>query len=101
MTEQKQFEFKPLGRKLLIRKTGKVEVWEGKILTGDVAKDAPLLGEIVDAGLGEFAEQTGEWMDTQVKTGEKVVFLEGTGATIRSHGEELLLLMERDILGTY
>lgn len=97
---QPQFRFKPLGRKLLIRKTGKINITGGTIIQADTI-NVPLLGLVIDAGVGEVNEASGLYTETTVKTGENVVFLESAAAEIKSHGEDLYLLQENAVLGTF
>jgi co-chaperonin GroES (HSP10) len=40
-------------------------------------------------------------METQIKVGENVLFLESAAADIKSHGKDLLLVQENSILGTF
>jgi co-chaperonin GroES (HSP10) len=96
-----KFQFKPFGRKLLIEKTGKLNLTEGSSIIQAESINVPLTGIVIEAGDGEWNEMSGQWMETKIKVGERVLFLESAVADIRSHGKDLFLLQENAVLGTY
>lgn len=95
------FKFKPFGRKLLIEKTGKLNLAEGSSIIQADSINVPLTGLVIEAGDGEWNEISGQWMETRIKVGENVLFLESSAADVRSHGKDLFLLQENAVLGTF
>ena len=93
-----QFTFRPFGRKILVNVTGKMSLSEGSIIQAATVA-APLIGEVIDAGEGEYAEATGVFMESKIKKGDKILFIEGSGSPVRSNGMDLLLMREDNVIG--
>ena len=64
----------------------------------DTAKEKPQQGEVLAAGPGRRAEQTGEIIPLDVKVGDTVVYSKYGGTEITIAGEDLLILTSRDVL---
>lgn len=95
------FKFIPLGRRVLVRTTGKMSLTEGSKIIQAETVQAPLMGEVIEVGEGEYATSTGVFIPTKVKKGDNVLFLEGSGGDVKSHGMDLILLNEDNLIGTY
>lgn len=88
----------PLGNRCIVRK---IEVEEeikiGSILIPEMAEKLAM-GEIVTVGIGEYAIQTGLLIPTEVKVGDRVLFLkEGGHVPLSINGEWYLLMRESNI----
>lgn len=88
---------KPLGEKILVKRSSAEEKTAGGIVLPDAAKEKPKEGEIVALGDGKLLD-SGERAKFQVKKGDKVVFTSYAGTEIDIDGEEYLLMSEDDIL---
>lgn len=88
---------KPLGDRVVVKRLEKEAVSEGGIVLPDVAKDKPILGEVIAVGLGRLLEN-GQRASMEVKKGQKVLFSKYGGNEVRYKGDEFLILREDDIL---
>ena len=87
---------RPLHTRVVVRKKEEETTSAGGIVLPGSAKDKPTQGEVVAVGPGTTLE-SGKVVELSVKVGDKVVFAEYAGATIKHEGEELLILNESDI----
>ena len=69
----------------------------GIVLTGSAAEKSTR-GEVVAVGNGRILE-SGEVRPLDVKVGDKVIFGQYAGSTVKIDGEELLILSESEIFG--
>ncbi|MBD3790503.1 MAG: co-chaperone GroES [Campylobacterales bacterium] len=83
--------FKPLGKRVLIRREEEQKTTASGIILPDNAKEKPLQGTVL--AVGEKAHKKG------ITEGDKVVFGKYAGVEITMDGEELLVLESDDILG--
>jgi chaperonin GroES len=70
----------------------------GGIVLPDSASEKPSQGEILAAGPGKIADN-GDVQKLDVKVGDKVIFGQYGGSTVKIDGEELLILAESEIFG--
>lgn len=89
---------KPLGDRVVIRRTEEGEQIKGGIIIPDSAKEKPQRGEVVGAGPGKRLEN-GQTAPMDVKAGETVLFGKYSGSDVTVDGEELLVMREEEILG--
>ena len=66
------------------------------IVLPDTAKEKPQQGEVVAIGEGKTLDN-GTKIPVEVKVGDKVIFSKYAGTEVKVHGEELIILAERDI----
>ena len=93
-------KFRPLGDRVLIKRTDEEETTEGGIVLPGSAAEKPSQGEVLAVGPGKTLEN-GEKVEVSVKVGDVVVFGQYAGNnTIKIDGEELLILNDSDLLGT-
>ena len=90
---------KPLGDKILIKRSPAQTKTDSGIYLPESAKDKPKEGKVVAVGNGILNKETGEWMPFSVKKGDSVIFSSYAGTEIKLDGEELLIMTEDDILG--
>lgn len=88
---------KPLGDRVVIRRTEEQEQIKGGIIIPDSAKEKPQRGEVVGAGPGKRLDN-GRVVPMDVKVGDKVFFGKYSGSEVTVDGEELLVMREDEIL---
>jgi len=90
-------KLKPLGDRVLVKRSEAEEKTAGGIVLPDSAKEKPKEGEVIAVGGGKTAE-TGERVALTVKKGDRVLFTSYAGNEVKVDGEEYLLMREEDIL---
>ena len=90
---------KPLGDKLLIKRSEPETKTDAGIYLPESAKDKPKEGKIIALGNGNLNKETGEYLPFTVKKGDRVIFTSYSGTEIKIDGEEYLIMTEDDILG--
>ncbi len=92
-------KFRPLGDRVLVKRTDEEQTTEGGIVLPGSAAEKPSQGEVLAVGPGKSLEN-GELQAVAVKEGDLVVFGQYAGSnTVKVDGEELVVLNEQDILG--
>ena len=90
---------RPLGDRVLVRRTDEEQTSEGGIVLPGSAAEKPSQGEVLAVGPGKSLEN-GEIQAVAVKEGDLVVFGQYAGSnTVKVDGDELVVLNEQDILG--
>ena len=86
------FGIKPLGSRVVIKKTEAVEkTASGLILTGQ-AKEVPNMAEVVAVGPGTEDEKI------EVNVGDRVIFAQYAGTEVKYDGMDYIIISQRDIL---
>jgi chaperonin GroES len=67
-------------------------------LIADSATEKPSQGEVLAAGPGK-ANENGDVRALDVKVGDKIIFGQYGGSTVKIDGEEVLILSESEIFG--
>jgi len=88
---------KPLGDRVVVRRTEEEEQAKGGIIIPDSAKEKPQRGEVVAAGPGKRGDD-GKVVALDVKAGDKVLFGKYSGSDVTVDDEDLLILREDEIL---
>jgi chaperonin GroES len=70
----------------------------GGIVLPDSAAEKPSQGEVLAVGPGKVLDN-GDVRPMDVKVGDKVIFGQYGGSTVKVSGEELLILNESEIFG--
>ena len=92
-------KFRPLGDRVLVKRTDEEKTTEGGIVLPGSAAEKPSQGEVLAVGPGKSLEN-GELQAVAVKEGDLVVFGQDAGRnTVKVDGDELVVLNEQDILG--
>jgi len=91
---------KPLGDKLIIKRSVAADRTESGIYLPESAKDTPREGKIMALGNGALNRDTGEYLPFSVKKGDRVIFSSYAGTEIKIDGGDYLIMTEDDILGT-
>ncbi|HUG82332.1 MAG TPA: co-chaperone GroES [Bryobacterales bacterium] len=90
-------KLKPLGDRVVVRRTEEAEQVKGGIIIPDSAKEKPQRGEVVAAGPGKHGDD-GKVIALDVKAGDKVLFGKYSGSDVTVDGEDVLILREDEIL---
>ena len=90
-------QLKPLNDRIVVKRMEEEEKTAGGIIIPDTAKEKPIQGEIVAAGLGKLMDD-GSRRPLDVKVGDRVLFGKYAGTDIKVGNEELLIMREDDIL---
>ena len=89
---------KPLEDRLVVKPNEAEQTTASGLVIPDTAKEKPQQGEVLAAGPGRRAENTGEIIPLDVKKGDVVVYSKYGGTEITVEGEDLLILTSRDVL---
>ncbi len=89
---------KPLGERILLKRTEPGEVKKGGIIIPDTVKEKPQQAEVIAVGPGKIDEK-GKRIPMDVKKGDKVLFGKYAGSEVEIDGEEYLIVQQDDILG--
>ncbi|MCB1134926.1 MAG: co-chaperone GroES [Chlamydiia bacterium] len=93
-------KIKPLGNRVLIKRSKKLES-KGGILLPDSAQEKPREGEVIAVGPGR-TDENGIFEPMNVQVGDRVLFGAYAGTEVKHAGDdkaEHLIMTEDDILG--
>jgi chaperonin GroES len=88
---------KPLGDRVLVKRSAAETKTAGGILLPDSAKEKPREGSVIAVGGGKVAD-SGKRVPLTVKKGDRVLFTSYAGNEVKIDGDEFLLMREDDIL---
>ena len=91
-------KLQPLDDRIVVRSNEPEETTVSGLVIPDTAKEKPQQGEVLAVGPGRRAENTGEVIPMDLKTGDTVVYSKYGGTEITIDGEDLLILTSRDVL---
>ncbi len=89
---------RPLHDRLVVRRLEEETTTAGGIVLPDSAAEKPSQGEVLAVGPGKTLDN-GDVKALDVKVGDKVIFGQYGGSTVKLDGEELLILNESEIFG--
>jgi len=89
---------RPLHDRVVVRRLEEESTSAGGIVLPDSAAEKPSQGEVLAVGSGRILDN-GEIRPLDVNTGDKVIFGQYGGSTVKIDGEELLILSESEIFG--
>jgi chaperonin GroES len=89
---------RPLHDRLVVRRLEEETTTAGGIVLPDSAAEKPSQGEVLAIGPGKTLDN-GEVKPLDVKVGDKVIFGQYGGSTVKLDGEELLILNESEVFG--
>ena len=89
---------RPLHDRIVVRRIEEETKTAGGILLPGSAQEKPSQGEVLATGNGQIRDN-GETRALDVKTGDKVLFGQYAGQTVKVDGEELFIMKESDVLG--
>ena len=89
---------RPLHDRVVVRRLEEDAMSAGGIVLPDSAAEKPSQGEILAVGTGKVMDN-GDVRGLDVKVGDKIIFGQYAGSTVKIDGEELLILSENEIFG--
>ncbi len=94
----KSIAIKPLGDKVIVRRSEAEEKTAGGIVLPDTAKEKPKRGMVEAVGPGKLLD-SGDRSPLQVKRGDEVLFTSYSGTEVQVNDDKLVVMDENDILG--
>lgn len=91
-------KIRPLHDRVVVRRVEEETKTAGGIVLPDSAAEKPSQGEVLAIGPGKILD-SGDVRALDVKIGDKVLFGQYAGSTVKVDGEELLILGESEIFG--
>jgi chaperonin GroES len=91
-------KLQPLEDRIVVRPAEAEETTISGLVIPDTAKEKPQQGEVIAAGPGRRAEQSGEIIPLDIAVGDTVVYSKYGGTEITIDGEDLLIHSSRDVL---
>lgn len=91
-------KIRPLHDRVVVRRVEEETKTAGGIVLPDSAAEKPSQGEVLAVGPGKVLD-SGDVRGLDVKVGDKVLFGQYAGSTVKVDGEELLILSESEIFG--
>lgn len=88
---------RPLHDRIVVRRSEEEQKTAGGLLLAGNAQEKPQQGEVIAVGNGQITENGVRALD--IKVGDKVLFGQYAGQTVKVDGEELLIMKESDVLG--
>lgn len=89
---------RPLHDRVVVRRLEEETTTAGGIVLPDSAAEKPSQGEVLAVGPGKLLDN-GKLHEPHVKAGDRVLFGQYGGNTVKIDGDELLILSESDIYG--
>ncbi len=89
---------RPLHDRVVVRRLDEESMTAGGIVLPDSAAEKPSQGEVLAIGTGKILDN-GEVRPLDVSVGDRVIFGQYGGSTVKIDGEELLILNESEIFG--
>ena len=91
-------KIRPLYDRVVVRRLENETKTAGGIVLPDSASEKPSQGEVVAVGPGKLLDN-GEIRPLGLKEGDKVLFGQYSGSTVKVDGDELLIMNESEIFG--
>ena len=91
-------QFRPLGDRVLVRRSEAEEKTPAGLIMPDTAKEKPMCGDVLAVGPGAL-DEAGKRLPMDVRTGDSVLFGKWSGTELKLDGEELLVMKVSDIMG--
>jgi len=92
-------KLRPLQDRILVQRVKEEEKTKGGIIIPDTAKEKPVEGRVIAAGIGKLSEEGKKRIALEVKKGDLILFGKYSGNEIKIEGEEYLIMREDDVLG--
>ncbi len=89
-------QIKPLGDRILVKRTEAEEMKKGGIIIPDTAKEKPQEGKVIAVGSGKV--EGDKKVPLEVKKGDTILFAKYSGNEISVGDEEYLILKEEEVL---
>ena len=89
---------RPLHDRVVVRRLEEETTTAGGIVLPGSAAEKPAQGEVLAVGPGKVLD-SGDTRGCDLKAGDKVIFGQYSGSTVKINDEELLILAESEIFG--
>ena len=89
---------RPLHDRVVVRRTEEETKSAGGIVLPGSAAEKPSQGEVLAVGPGKKLEN-GSVQQVDLKVGDKILFGQYAGSTVKIDGEELLIMSESEVFG--
>ena len=89
---------RPLSDRIVVRRTEEETKSAGGIVIPDSAAEKPQQGEVIAVGPGKKLDN-GTVQTVDLKAGDRVLFAQYAGSTVKIEGEELLIMNESEVFG--
>ena len=91
-------KIRPLGDRVVVKRVEEETKTAGGIVLPGSAAEKPSQGKVLAVGKGRTLDN-GQVKEVDVKVGDKVLFGQYSGSTVKIDGEELLIMSESEIFG--
>ena len=91
-------KLRPLQDRILVQRAKEEDKTKGGIIIPDTAKEKPVEGRVITAGIGKLSEE-GDRIALEVKKGDRILFGKFSGTEVKIEDEEYLIMREDDVLG--
>ena len=91
-------KLRPLQDRIVVQRVKEEEKTNGGIIIPDTAKEKPVEGRVIAAGIGKLSEE-GNRIALEVKKGDRILFGKYSGTEVKIEDEEYLIMREDDVLG--
>jgi chaperonin GroES len=89
---------RPLQDRIVVRRTEEETKSAGGIVIPDSAAEKPSQGEVIAVGPGKKLDN-GSVQEVDLKAGDKILFGQYAGSSVKLDGEELLITNESEVFG--
>ena len=89
---------RPLQDRIVVRRTEEETKSAGGIVIPDSAAEKPSQGEVIAVGPGKKLDN-GAVQEVDLKVGDKILFGQYAGSSVKLDGEELLIMNESEVFG--
>ncbi len=89
---------RPLQDRVVVRRTEEETKSAGGIVIPDSAAEKPSQGEVVAVGPGKRLD-SGAVQEVDLRVGDRILFGQYAGSTVKLEGEELLIMNESEVFG--
>ena len=89
---------RPLQDRVVVRRLEEETKSAGGIVIPDSATEKPSQGEVLAVGPGKKL-YNGSVQEVDLKVGDKILFGQYAGSTVKMDGEELLIMTESEVFG--
>lgn len=87
---------KPLGDRVLIKRTEAEEKTKSGIILPGQAKEQPQIAEVIAVGPGGVVD--GKEIKMELAIGDRIIFAKFSGTEVKADGEDYIILKQEDVL---
>lgn len=88
--------YKPIGARLVVKPSEEETKKQGHIFIPTTSNNAYKQGEVVATGSGHY--ESGVLVPTEVKVGDKILYVEQGGVEINDNGTKLNVILESNVI---